>query len=231
MTPFGALSLTLLVSLTNAFVHHKGPVYAARFVPSRRELRLNNAIEELGLIEETEDRMKKTIESTVTNLGSIRAGRAQPSMLDRVFVDYYDTPTPLQQLASVSLQGSSSIIVSPFDKSCLKDIEKAIIESDVGMMPNNDGEKIRLNVPTLTEERRKELAKSCKSLGEEGKVAVRNIRRDGVDSVKKLAKDKEMGVSEDQELDALDALQKLTDKYIKRVDEIVANKEKDIMKV
>jgi len=175
--------------------------------------------------------MKKTIESTVTNLGSIRAGRAQPSMLDRVFVDYYDTPTPLQQLASVSLQGSSSIIVSPFDKSCLKDIEKAIIESDVGMMPNNDGEKIRLNVPTLTEERRKELAKSCKSLGEEGKVAVRNIRRDGVDSVKKLAKDKEMGVSEDQELDALDALQKLTDKYIKRVDEIVANKEKDIMKV
>ena len=112
--------------------------------------------------------MKKTIESTVTNLGSIRAGRAQPSMLDRVFVDYYDTPTPLQQLASVSLQGSSSIIVSPFDKSCLKDIEKAIIESDVGMMPNNDGEKIRLNVPTLTEERRKELAKSCKSLGEEG---------------------------------------------------------------
>lgn len=116
--------------------------------------------------------MKKTIESTVSSLGSIRAGRAQPSMLDRVFVDYYSTPTPLQQLASVTLQGSSSIIVSPFDKSILKDIEKAIIESDVGLTPNNDGEKIRLNVPTLTEDRRKELAKSCKSLGEEGKCCL-----------------------------------------------------------
>jgi hypothetical protein len=153
-----------------------------------RLTRLQNTIVDMGVISDVEvgnksphfplspdfnvlcakDRMKKTIESTITNLGSIRAGRAQPSMLDRVFVDYFGTPTPLQQLATVMLQGSSSLVISPFDKTTLKDIERAIVESDVGMTPSNDGEKIRLNVPALTQERRRDLAKTCKSLGEEG---------------------------------------------------------------
>eukprot|EP00614_Pseudopedinella_elastica_P012913 CAMPEP_0172605458 /NCGR_PEP_ID=MMETSP1068-20121228/25692_1 /TAXON_ID=35684 /ORGANISM="Pseudopedinella elastica, Strain CCMP716" /LENGTH=190 /DNA_ID=CAMNT_0013407871 /DNA_START=173 /DNA_END=745 /DNA_ORIENTATION=+ len=189
-----------------------------------------SAIDDLGVLDDIKERMDKSIESLGMSISTVRTGRPSASMLDRVFVDYFETPTPLQQLASVSIQGQS-IIVNPFDKSVLKDIERGIVDSDLGMTPSNDGEKIRLNVPELTEERRKEFVKLAKSIGEDGKVALRNIRRDSVDDVKKLAKDKEMGVSEDQEKDALDAIQKITDKYVKKMDEMVANKEKELLKV
>ena len=180
---------------------------------------------------DSSERMAKSVESVGSNLATLRAGRPSPSILDRVMVEYFDTPTPLQQLASVSVQSGNSIIVSPYDKSAMDDIERAIRDSDLGLTPNNDGEKIRLNVPDLTEERRKELVKDAKKLGEDGKVAIRNIRRDAVDQLKKLTKDKELGISEDSEKDAIDEIQKIHDKFIKKVEEAVGNKEKDILKV
>ena len=180
---------------------------------------------------DSSERMAKSVESVGSNLATLRAGRPSPSILDRVMVEYFDTPTPLQQLASVSVQSGNSIIVSPYDKSAMDDIERAIRDSDLGMTPNNDGEKIRLNVPDLTEERRKELVKDAKKLGEDGKVAIRNIRRDAVDQLKKLTKDKELGISEDNEKDAIDEIQKIHDKFIKKVEEAVGNKEKDILTV
>jgi len=190
-----------------------------------------SAYDDLGVFEEAEERMEKSIDSLSKQLASLRAGRATPGMLSRVFVDYYDVPTPLSQLAGVSVQGSTSLVVDPYDKSSLKLIEKAIIESDVGIMPSNDGDKIRLNVPAMTEEKRKEMVKTAKSIAEDAKVALRNIRRDSVDNVKKLAKDKEMGISEDMEKDALESIQKLVDGFVKKVDDVTAKKEKDIMKV
>lgn len=190
-----------------------------------------SAYDDLGVFEEAEERMEKSIDSLSKQLASLRAGRATPGMLSRVFVDYYDVPTPLSQLAGVSVQGSTSLVVDPYDKSSLKLIEKAIIESDVGIMPSNDGDKIRLNVPAMTEEKRKEMVKTAKSIAEDAKVALRNIRRDSVDNVKKLAKDKDMGISEDMEKDALESIQKLVDGFVKKVDDVTAKKEKDIMKV
>jgi ribosome recycling factor len=226
-------ALFLLHSFTAAFVVRKGSFSPRLGAASRRTtarlVTMNEWIEEVTT--DSSDRMGKSVESVSTNLATLRAGRASASILDRVSVDYFETPTPLNQLASVSVQSGTSLVVSPYDKSAIGDIERAIMESDVGLTPNNDGEKIRLNVPQLTEDRRKELVKDAKRLGEDGKVAIRNIRRDAVDTLKKLAKDKEMGISEDNEKDALDEIQKIHDKYIKQVDEAVTKKEKDIMTV
>jgi ribosome recycling factor len=149
--------------------------------------------------------------------------------LDRVKCDYYGAPTPINQMASISVPSAQQLSVDPYDKSVLGDIERAIIDADIGLTPMNDGNIIRLNIPALTEERRKEMLKQCKAIGEEGKVAIRNIRRGCVESVKKLEKSGD--ISEDEGLDGLDAVQKLTDARTKEIDEIVAKKEKDIMTV
>jgi len=185
------------------------------------------AIEEVTL--DSEERMLKSIESVVTNLATIRTGRANASILDRVKVDYYGAPTPLNQLASISVASAQQLTVQPYDKSSLKDIEKGIIESDLGITPSNDGTVIRLNIPALTEERRKDLLKQCKGLGEEGKVALRNIRRDGVEKLKKM--EKASDISKDQSADGQDEMQKLIDKYTKEIDGLVAKKEKELMTV
>ena len=151
-------------------------------------------------------------------------------MLDRVKVNYYGAPTPLNQLASISVPSAQQLTVDPYDKSAISEVEKAIVLADLGLTPSNDGSGLlRINIPPLTEDRRKELLKQCKALGEEGKVALRNIRRDGVDSIKKI--EKKGDVSEDEMKDGLDVMQKMTDKSVKEVDEIVAKKEKDVMTV
>mmetsp|Transcript_14371 Transcript_14371/g.21104 ORF Transcript_14371/g.21104 Transcript_14371/m.21104 type:complete len:242 (-) Transcript_14371:479-1204(-) len=176
-----------------------------------------------------EERMTKSIESVKKNLTTIRTGRANPSILDLVKVDYYGSPTPINQMASISVPNSQQLTISPFDKSVMGDIERAIVESDLGLNPNNDGDIIRINIPAITEDRRKELLKQCKSIGEDGKVSVRNVRRDGVDSVKKMEKAGDIG--EDESKGSQDDIQKLTDKSVKEIDSIVKNKEKDVMTV
>ena len=181
------------------------------------------------VVMDTEDRMGKSVESVKKNLMSIRTGRASPAILDRVMVEYYGAPTPLNQMASISVPSAQQLTVEPFDKSVLADVERAIIESDAGVTPNNDGTLLRINIPPLTEDRRKELLKQCKAIGEDGKVAVRNVRRDGVDAIKKLEKASEVG--EDQMKDGIDTVQKITDQNIKTIDGVVADKEKDVMKV
>jgi ribosome recycling factor len=177
----------------------------------------------------SEDRMKKCVESVIKNLNSIRTGRANAAILDRVVVSYYGAPTPLNQLASISVSSAQQLTVEPYDKSIMVDIERGIVDAELGLSPNNDGSAIRINIPALTEARRKELLKQCKSYGEEGKVALRNVRRDGVDSIKKLEKSSD--ISKDQAKDGTDEMQKLTDKYIKEIDSIVSKKEKEVMTV
>ena len=176
----------------------------------------------------SDEKMKKALEFLQSDLSSVRAGRANPHVLDRIKVDYYGTPTPLQQVGNITVPEPRMLQIAPWDKSMIKDIEKAIMASDVGITPSNDGAVIRLIFPELTEERRKELAKDIKKKGEEAKVAVRNIRRDGNDSFKKLSKTE---VSEDEIKDLTDELQKMTDKYIKDIDALVDEKAKEIMKV
>ncbi|MGQ9872282.1 MAG: ribosome recycling factor [Leptodesmis sp.] len=173
--------------------------------------------------------MHKTVEATQRSFNTIRTGRANPSLLDRVMVEYYGSPTPLKSLASITTPDASTIAVQPFDRSSLNLIEKAIQLSDLGLTPNNDGSTIRINIPPLTSDRRKELVKMAAKFAEEGKVAIRNIRRDAVDSVRKQEKASE--VSEDEARDLQDKIQKLTDKYIAKVDELLAEKEKDITTV
>ena len=228
---FRILVTTFLVVSAAAFAPHK-PGFLARAMKNanKRPTVLYNAIEDEMILEDAEERMKKCCTSMQANLDTVRTGRANPRMLDRVFVNYYDTPTPLNQVATVTTS-SQTITIDPFDKSAIKDVERAIIESDLGMSPSNDGTKIRLNVPPLTEDRRKEFVKVAKGLGEDGKVSIRNVRRDVVDQVKKLAKDKELKLSEDNVKDAEDSIQKMTDAAIKKVDELVAAKEKEILKV
>eukprot|EP00986_Skeletonema_menzelii_P015611 scaffold12230_cov139-Skeletonema_menzelii.AAC.5 len=172
------------------------------------------------------ERMDKTLSNLAENLTTIRTGRANPNMLDRVEADYYGAMTPISQMATISVPSSQQLQISPFDKSSLTDIEKAIIYAGLGFTPTNDGNVIRINIPTLTEERRKELLKQCKSIGEEAKVAVRNIRRDCVDSIKKMEKAGDLG--KDQALDGQDEIQKMTDEHIKLVDETIAKKEKEV---
>lgn len=176
-----------------------------------------------------EERMEKSVSNVKQNLTTIRTGRATTSILDLVQVDYYGAPTPLNQVANVSVPNSQQLAVSPYDKSTLVDIEKAIIESGLGLTPNNDGDMIRINIPAITEERRKELLKQCKAMGEDGKVAIRNIRRDGVDAAKKM--EKAGDISEDESKGTQDNVQKLTDQYVKSIDEVVAKKEKEVMTV
>ena len=175
-----------------------------------------------------EEKMQKTMKSLDSDLAAIRAGRANPHILDRLTVDYYGVPTPIQQVANVSVPEARMIQIQPWEKSMLKEITKAIQTSDIGINPTNDGQVIRLVFPELTEDRRKELAKDGKKKGEQAKVAIRNIRRDGNDAFKKL---KGTEVSEDAIKDMEDELQKVTDKYIKEVDKAVEAKTKEVMTV
>ena len=175
-----------------------------------------------------EEKMKKTMGNLDGELGAIRAGRANPNVLNKIKVDYYGTPTPIQQVANVSVPEARMIQIQPWEKNMLKVIEKAIQVSDLGIHPTNDGSMIRLVFPELTEERRKELVKDVKKKGEAAKVAIRNIRRDGNDALKKL---KGSEVSEDEIKDMETELQKLTDKYVKDVDKAVDTKSKEVMTV
>ena len=174
------------------------------------------------------DKMTKAVEHLAFEFSTIRAGRANPHVLDKVRVDYYGTPTPIQQVGNVTVPEPRMIQIAPWEKSLIKDIEKAIMTSEVGITPSNDGSVIRLVFPELTEERRKDLVKDVKKKGEEGKVAIRNIRRDGNDAFKKLAKTE---VSEDEIKQLEDELQKLTDKFVKDIDKLVEEKSKEILTV
>ena len=176
-----------------------------------------------------EEKMQKTMQNLAGEFGSIRAGRANPHVLDKIRVDYYGTPTPIQQVANVNVPEPRMIQIQPWEASMVKVIEKAILTSDLGINPSNDGKVIRLVFPELTEERRKELAKDVKKKGEAAKVAIRNIRRDANDSFKKLAKTED--VSEDEIKDLETQVQKLTDKYIVEVDKAVDTKTKEILTV
>lgn len=175
-----------------------------------------------------DEKMKKAYEFLAADFATIRAGRANPHVLDKIKVDYYGTPTPIQQVGNITVPEARMIQIAPWEKSLIKDIEKAIMASDVGITPSNDGSVIRLVFPELTEERRKDLVKDVKKKGEDGKVAIRNIRRDGNDAFKKLAKE---DVSEDQIKQLEDDLQKLTDKFIKDIDKLVDEKSKEILTV
>lgn len=176
-----------------------------------------------------EEKMKKSIDSVVSDFDSVRAGRANAAVLARIMVDYYGSPTPIQQIAGVSSPDARTLLISPFDSSALKNIEKAILNSDLGIHPQNDGKNIRLSFPQLTEERRKELVKQIRKYAESGKVAVRNIRRDAMDNFKKQEKKSE--ITEDELKQAEKDLQKLTDESCKKLDELLAKKEKELMAV
>lgn len=176
-----------------------------------------------------EDKMEKSYEVLLDEYASIRAGRANPHVLDKLKVDYYGTPTPLQQVANISVPEPRMILIQPWERKLIKDIEKVILTSDLGINPNNDGSSIRLVFPELTEERRKELAKDVKKKGENTKVAVRNIRRDANDVIKKM--EKAGDISEDELAEGEDKIQKMTDKMIERIDKAVEAKTKEIMTV
>lgn len=178
---------------------------------------------------DAEQRMAKSIDSVKAELSKIRTGRAQASLLDHIKVDYYGTPTPLSQAASIVASDARTLTVKPFDKSLVQPVEKAIMESDLGLNPATSGDVIRVPMPALTEERRKELAKVVKHEGENGKIAVRNIRRDSNHHLKELLKNKE--ISEDDDKRAEDIIQKLTDRFIAEIDKLVAGKEKDLMEI
>lgn len=178
---------------------------------------------------EFEDHMQKTIEATQRSFNTIRTGRANPALLDRITIDYYGSETPLKSLANISVPDSSTILIQPYDRSSMSSIEKAISLSDIGLTPNNDGTNIRLNIPPLTTERRKELTKIAAKYAEEGKVAIRNVRRDAVDSVRKQEKASE--ISEDEARDLQDSIQKMTDKFVGKIDALLKEKEADIMTV
>ena len=179
-------------------------------------------------LQQFDTKMKKAYDFLAADFATIRAGRANPHILDKLKVNYYGTPTPIQQVGNITVPEPRMLQISPWEKSLIKEIEKAIMASDVGITPSNDGNVIRLVIPELTEERRKELVKEVKKKGEEGKVAVRNIRRDGNDYFKKLAKE---DVSEDEIKELESSLQKLTDKYVKDIDKLVEEKSKEILTV
>ena len=176
-----------------------------------------------------EEKMTKTISVFEENLAEIRAGRANPAILNKIMIDYYGTPTPINQVAGISVPEARLIVIQPWDGSILKEIEKEILKSDIGINPNNDGKVIRLSFPELTEERRKEIVKDIRKMAEEAKVAVRSIRRDAIDEAKKAQKDSE--ISEDELKSAEDNIQQLTDKYVAKVDEILGSKEKEVMSI
>lgn len=180
------------------------------------------------ILDVASEKMGKAIEHLDREVGKVRAGKANPKMLDGIMVDYYGTMTPLAQVANINTPDPRTIAIQPWDRKMIPIIEKAIMAANLGMNPDNNGEIVRINVPPLTEERRKDLVKQVKKIGEETKVAIRNIRRDAIEDLKKLKKD---GLPEDMEKDAEENAQKLTDKSIKKVDELLEKKEKDILTV
>ncbi len=180
-------------------------------------------------LSEIEDHMQKSVEATQRSFNTIRTGRANASILDRITVEYYGADTPLKSLANINTPDATTIMIQPFDRGSMGNIEKAIMMSDVGITPSNDGSVIRLNIPPLTSDRRKELVKIAAKYAEEGKVAIRNIRRDAVDAVRKQEKNSD--ISQDESRDIQDEIQKLTDKYTEKVEQILGEKEKDILTV
>lgn len=188
---------------------------------------MSEALEEMYLF--GEEKMEKAVGQMKKEFASVRTGRANPAILDKVIVEYYGAPTPIRQMAQVSVSEGTTLVITPFDKSIMKELEKAIIKAELGVTPNNDGTCVRLNFPPLTEERRKETAKEVKKYGEDAKVAIRNVRRDMVDSLKKIEKDENM--PEDAVKDNQDKIQKLTDKYVGIIDSLVSEKEKEVMTV
>ena len=181
------------------------------------------------LLEDAADRMAKSVESTRGEFSTVRTGRASPHLLDRVAVDYYGTTTPLRQLANVSATEARLLTVTPYDKSSIRNIEKAIMESDIGLTPNNDGRIIRLGIPELNEERRRELVKVVRHIAEEGRVAIRNVRRDVMHDLRELKDAGEAGA--DDEHRAEEALQKITDEKVKELDHLLKGKEEEILEV
>ncbi|KOA20865.1 ribosome-recycling factor [Clostridium homopropionicum DSM 5847] len=181
------------------------------------------------IIQKSEEKMDKTISILKKELATMKAGKANPTMLDRISVEYYGSETPINQLAGISSPEPRVLLIQPWDKASLKSIEKAILQSDLGINPSNDGNVIRLIVPELTEETRKQIVKKVKKSGEDGKVAIRSIRRDANDKIKNLKKENE--ITEDEAQSAEESMQKLTDKFIKKIDEVVIEKEKEVMSV
>lgn len=176
-----------------------------------------------------EEKMNKSLDSLANEYTTIRAGRANPHILDKITVEYYGTPTNLQSVANISVSEARTLVIQPWEASLIKEIEKAILVSDIGITPNNDGKVIRLNFPELTEERRKDLVKDVKKKGEDAKVAIRNIRRDANDMVKKQQKANE--ISEDEQKNAEDSIQKMTDEFVAKIDKMIEAKSKEIMTV
>ena len=185
---------------------------------------MSESLDELFLF--GEEKMEKAVAQLQKEFGSIRSGRANPGILDKVLVEYYGAPTPLRQMSQVSVQDGTTLVITPYDKTIMKEIEKAIIKAEIGITPNSDGICIRLPFPPLTEDRRREIAKDVKKLGEDAKVAIRNIRRDMTDVLKKVE-----NLPEDMVKDNQDKIQKLTDKYTANIDSAVAVKEKEVMTV
>ena len=181
------------------------------------------------MLKQFEEKMSKSLESLESEYSNIRAGRANPNILNKLKVEYYGVPTPMQQVGNISVPEARTIVITPWEASLLKEIEKAILCSDLGLTPNNDGKSVILNFPELTEERRKELVKDIKKKGENTKVAIRNVRRDANDYFKKQLKANE--ISEDEQKDYEDKVQKLTDKYVDKVESAIENKSKEIMTV
>lgn len=181
------------------------------------------------IYEVTEDKMKKAVTSFQRELSTLRAGRASPALVEKLEVEYYGVPTPLNQIAGISAPEPRLLVIQPWDKNSIGDIEKAILKSDLGLNPNNDGNVIRLNFPQLTEERRKELVKFVRKKAEDSRVAIRNLRREANDTLK--AQEKESEISEDEKKRSQDKIQKLTDKYIEEIEEVMNQKEKEIMEV
>ncbi|DBA73877.1 TPA: hypothetical protein ACH3X2_009529 [Trebouxia sp. C0005] len=184
---------------------------------------------EITVEEDTMERMERSLESVTSNFASIRTGRATPTMLDRVKVDYYGAPTPLKTLAGISAPESTMLVVQPYDKSAMQAIEKAIMQSDIGATPSNDGNLIRINIPALTADRRKEMTKSVAKLGEDGKVSIRNVRREAMKQVDKHEKDGD--ISEDEKKSLADSIQELTDDYVKQIDKLAKAKQDELVKI
>jgi ribosome recycling factor len=178
---------------------------------------------------EVKEHMQKTVDATQRSFNTIRTGRANVSLLDRIMVDYYGTETPLKSLANISTPDATTIVIQPYDKNSMAQIEKAISMSDIGLTPNNDGQVVRLNIPPLTSERRQELVKMAAKLAEEGRVGIRNIRRDAIDIIRKQEKNHE--ISEDESRNLQDDIQNITTDYTKKIDDLLAAKEKDITTV
>ena len=182
-----------------------------------------------NIIAHTKSHMEKSLESLRKDFSTLRSGKVSVSVLDNLRINYYDPPTPLNQVGSVIAQDASTIIITPWEKSLLKDIEKAIQEANIGVNPNSDSECVKLFFPPMTQEQRKDIAKEAKAMGEKAKIAVRNIRQDGNNHIKKLEKDKQ--ITEDVSKKAQDDVQKLTDEFVKKVDEMVKHKEEEVMKI